>query len=192
MTMAANPARKLSGEEGQSVIEFLFMLPVMLGLVVLLIRINTAIQISIVDQQYARAQTLWLAFNSGVYPQIHLRYPELVAKKYNQMLIGVSDNVVPADGSYEPKATVQNILRVPASAAGTNNSPQTEPDPNAGGTRALVRVRNTVSLCTQANILSDGTPILSIAGQAGAGATSYALQETSKFDYCSAKGGLNE
>ncbi|MEO5970142.1 MAG: hypothetical protein ABIQ95_09460, partial [Bdellovibrionia bacterium] len=53
-----------SNNEGQSVIEFIFMLPLLIGMSTLLVNINTAIQMGIVNQQYARFQTLFLTFNS--------------------------------------------------------------------------------------------------------------------------------
>ena len=51
-------------EDGQSIVEFLVSLPLLVGLAVVLIRVNSAIQMSIVNQQYARAQTLNLTYNS--------------------------------------------------------------------------------------------------------------------------------
>ena len=39
------------GERGQSLLEFCLLLPVLLGLVTMMIRVNTAIQVSIVNQQ---------------------------------------------------------------------------------------------------------------------------------------------
>ena len=87
-TIAAN-------EEGQSVFEFLLMLPVMIGLVVIMAEVNTAIQVSIVDQQYARAEATFLTFNSPIYPERDaIRIPNLDQKGYNQMLIGVMDNII--------------------------------------------------------------------------------------------------
>jgi hypothetical protein len=76
------------------------------------------------------------------------------------------------------------ITRTPALAGGASDEAQQEPT-----TRARVRVRNTVTLCTQANLVG-GTPILdiSVTGQGNlptvtvAGA--YNLPESSKFDYC--------
>jgi hypothetical protein len=141
-------------EEGQSVFEFLLMLPVMIGLVMLMIRVNSAIQISIVDQQYGRAQALFLTFDSPVFPQISQRVDNLDSKNYNQIVMGVSDNLTASNGgTYVPEASTQNVARNLATAALGNNDPQTEPNPDQGGLRALVRVRNSVSLCTQLNVV---------------------------------------
>jgi hypothetical protein len=131
---------------GQSVLEFLLMLPLMVGLVVLLVRANTAIQISIVNQQYARAQALFLTFNSPTYPQLELRQPHVTAKQYNQMIIGVADNPAPEDGSpYIPDAATQNVTR---RKSGTRDEAKTEPRE-----RDKVRIRDTVTICTQVNIV---------------------------------------
>ena len=105
-------------------LEFLLMLPVMMGLVILMIRVNSAIQVSIVDQQYARAQAHFLTFGSPVFPQISQRVPNLDGKGYNQMVMGVSDNLTSlrAQPTY-PGATTQNIARNRKVAAMGNNDP---------------------------------------------------------------------
>jgi hypothetical protein len=182
---ARNCKHQLNSEEqGQSLLEFLLMLPMMIGLIVIMSRVNSAIQASIVDQQYARMQTLWLTFNSPVYPKLGLQSSELNGKNYNQMMIGVSDNEITSD-SNQPVASTTMITRSPASASGASNDPQQEPL-----TRANVRIRNTVTLCTQANLVG-GTPILNIAvTNASANlptvtaAGAYNLPEDAKFDYC--------
>src|SRR4051812_32338299 len=99
-------------EEGQSIIEFLLMLPMLLGITMILIKLNIAIQIAIVDQQYARAQALFLAFNSPYYPSVQKREQRLVPSGTNQLITGVSDNADEGgQGTYVPKATVQPITR---------------------------------------------------------------------------------
>jgi hypothetical protein len=113
--------RVAHGEQGQSLLEFLLMLPMMLGLIVIMSRVNTAIQASIVDQQYARMQTLWLTFNSPVYPKLGLQASELNGKNYNQMMIGVSDNEITSD-SNQPIASTTMITRTPAQAADASQS----------------------------------------------------------------------
>jgi Flp pilus assembly protein TadG len=167
-----------SNQEGQSIIEFLFMLPLFVGLIVILIRVNTAIQVSLVNQQYARAQALWLTFNSPVYPSIFSRSQNLAAKGYNQMLIGVADNREDENGNYRPKATVQNVAR--QKNVGSND-PQTEPP-----SRALVRVRTTVTLCTQSEVVKTGgtyQPILA-SNELGVGGTSAMSEDPQQFDFC--------
>lgn len=137
---------------GQSVVEFLLVLPLLVGLVLLLIKINTAIQVSIVNQQYARAQIHWLTFNSAFSPQIGLRNANFQAKGYNRMVIGVSSNKAPGEGEpYIPEATTQVVVRN-GQASGRDGSSQEEPV-----SRSRVRVRNTISLCTQTNVITGGS-----------------------------------
>ena len=167
-------------EEGQSVLEFLLMLPMMVALVVILVRINTAIQISIVDQQYARAQALTLAFNSSVYPELRLRNPSLTERGYSQMILGVSSN--PAVAGYIPEAATHYIARRKGEASGEDKK-----EPKA---RALIRVRNSVTLCTQPNVVSGAgggnVPIMKLVSQGSAFTASGPsnLGENVKFDYC--------
>ena len=130
----------LLGESGQSILEFLLMLPMLVGFTMILLKLNTAIQISIVDQQYARAQTFFLTLNSPYYPKLLIQ-SNLSGSSTDQMLVGVSNNQSTA--GYVPQATTQWVART-ANAPGADNSPQSEPK-----RRANVRVRNTVTLCTQ-------------------------------------------
>ncbi|MGK5086262.1 hypothetical protein WDW86_01785 [Bdellovibrionota bacterium FG-2] len=180
-------------EQGQSILEFVFMLPLLVGITMMLIKINTVIQFSIVNQQYARAQALTLAGNSPIYPRLGLRVTDLENKFYNQMILGVADNAAPSkedDGSsedYHPKASNYNISSKKVS--GDGGQPGEEPT-----SRALVRVRNTVTLCTQTNVVQvDGKwqPILPLQavsetvfkpleGEQG----KYRLFEGVKFDFC--------
>jgi len=131
---------RLDQECGQSLFEFMMMLPMLFGMVIILIKVNTAIQISIVDQQYARAQALFLTFNSPHYPPLSKQVGSLIGNSMNQMLLGVSDNQ--ASGNYVPKATVQLIAR-------KKNAPAPDTEQEEPTARAKVRIRNSVTLCTQ-------------------------------------------
>lgn len=141
-------------EGGQSVLEFLVALPLLIGMTLLLIRINTAIQISIVDQQYARAQTLALALNSPFYPANNHKMGDLVGKKANQLLVGISDNPA-GNGDYVPKATVQMITR-------NKNKVGINTDQEEPSSRGLVRIRNTVTLCAPTYFIGAGQAILNL------------------------------
>jgi hypothetical protein len=170
------------GQAGQALVEFMLLLPAIVILVVVLLRTNSAIQVSINNQQYARAQALWLAFNSPVFPELRhrVRNFQTGSKMANQMVIGVSQNSFPNEGDqvYQPEATVQNVSRKP-SGAGGSDEPQTEPD-----ARAKVRVRTTVSLCTQANIIG-GRPLLQIQPDPPYTATgAWSLKDDARIDYC--------
>ena len=139
--------RDSPSESGQSILEFLMMLPVLIGLVVMLIRVNTAIQISINNQKFARAQALLLTYNSAIYPEIKLRVPNLDEKSYNHMLLGVSNKLVSQQEKNPPESPRHKISK----AKGGANDCSGEGD-GGGGKRATVCVRNTVTLCTQQNV----------------------------------------
>jgi hypothetical protein len=149
------------------------MLPVLLGLIVVMVRSNTVIQMSIVNQKYARAQALWLAFNSPHYPRLSLRTDgapgdTFVKYGYNRMVIGMAET--PVD-ELNPQATasVQTVVRggVPA----PDGPSQSEPID-----RAKVRVRTTVALCTQTNV------IVTPEGLRPASAAN--IGENTVFDFC--------
>jgi hypothetical protein len=136
-------------EEGQSIFEFMLMLPMLVGLSVILVRINSAIQSSIVNQKYARAQALFLTFNSAFYPRLEQQM-SLINYGNNQMILGVSDNPAPVgEGEYLPKASTQLISRNKKMQA--SDAPKEEPN-----LRANVRVRNSVTLCTQTLFTASG------------------------------------
>lgn len=137
---------KVNTEDGQSIFEFLLMLPMLLGITMILVKLNTAIQISIVNQQYARSQALFLAFNSAIYPSLVKQQQRLVPFGMNQLVVGVSDNAI-TDQSNVPKATVQSIARSKKIQA--SDAPGEEPSE-----RALVRIRDTVTLCTPTVVLN--------------------------------------
>lgn len=183
--MAVERKHTNESESGQSVLEFLLMLPMMVGLVVVLVRINTVIQVSIVNQQYARAQAHWLAFSSPIFPQISLRETWLTRQGYNQMIIGVSQNAASSGGAdqrYTPKAATHYIARRPNLGSNEAHEEPTE--------RGLVRVRDTVTICTQPNVISSNgssSPILALTGT-GPGAWvatgEYQIGDATRFDYC--------
>lgn len=160
-----------SDQSGQSVIEFLLMLPLLVGMTLLLIKVNTAIQMSIVNQKYARAQALFIAFNSPVFPRRGSIASNFVEKNTNQMVVGVSENsftaeaIEAAGGDQQPEASTFNIA--PRKVAGGSDAPGEEP-----AKRKNIRIRNTVSLCTQVNVLGDGVPI------------ERALGEQTKWEFC--------
>ncbi len=151
-------------EEGQSVVEFLLMLPILIGMTVILTKINTAIQISIVNQQYARAQTHFLTYNSPYYPTLR-KQQRLIETSSNQLVVGVSDNAAGgSDTKYVPKATVQSIAR----SRRVVGSDAAKEEPTQ---RAKVRIRNTVTLCTQTLTVptrSGTAPLLQVASAGGA------------------------
>jgi len=173
----------VSNEEGQSLFEFLLMLPMLVGLTVILVRVNSAIQISIVNQQYARAQTLFLAFNNSTYPVLS-QQSRLIKNGTNQLILGVSDNVADNEG-YTPIASVQMITRNKSGQA--SDAPREEPTTM----RARVRIRNSVTLCTPTFVV-DGAkgasqPIMPLQGSPPIPSGPSALTEGTRFNFCGSK-----
>jgi hypothetical protein len=172
--------KKQSGDSGQAMVEFLLLLPAIVILTVVMVKTNTAIQVSIVNQQYARAQALWLTFNSPVFPELRHRVKNFQAgvKMSNQMVIGVSQNSFPEEGDevYQPEATIQNVSRL---KTGGNNDPQIEPD-----ARSQVRIRTTVSLCTQPNVSPDGPLLLMDEADPFTVQGVWQLKDSTKITYC--------
>ncbi|MEK6705152.1 MAG: TadE family protein [Bdellovibrionota bacterium] len=166
-------------ERGQSIIEFVLMLPVLLIFTYALVKVNTLIQMSIVNQQYVRAKTLSLAYNSSVYPYLNLRRQELDEKNYNQMLVGMSDQAISVEeGREQPDAPVYNIARKGHEGS---NEPKAEPRQ-----RTAIRVRTTVSLCTQQNVARNGSslsPLLPL-DQKNNPIGPWALGENTVFEFC--------
>lgn len=133
------------------------MFPMMIGLAVVLIKVNTVIQFSIVNQQYARAQTLWLAFNHAWYPKVDKREPYFGQRGFNRMIVGMAENAAPEqDEPYVPEVSKHMIARRRALAGG-EGSTQEEP-----AQRGFVHVRTTVSLCTPSNFIKAGGNQVSI------------------------------
>lgn len=148
-----------ANEQGQSLLELMVMMPVLLALAVVIIKIQTAIQISIVNQKYARGRALFLSYNSPVYPHRGLATPQLEVKGYNRMVIGVSDNSVADEegvGSYTPRAITQTIARSASTSIG-NGEDKAEPE-----RRSVVRVRTTIALCTPSWVVRSGGQYLPI------------------------------
>jgi hypothetical protein len=159
-------------ERGQSVLEFVFMLPVLLGLIVVMVRSNTVIQMSIVNQKYARAQALWLTFNSPYYPRLSFRTPgspgdQFVQYGFNRMVIGMAEVPVDDTGG-KATASTQSVVR---GANAPDGPSQSEPID-----RAKVRVRTTVALCTQTNAI--------VTSQGLKPASGANIGENSVFDFC--------
>ena len=182
--VARNSLTQLLNEElGQSIIELILMLPVMIGLIILMIKINTAIQVSIVDQKYARAQALFLTFNSPFYPDVE-KQVKMAEYGMNQMLVGVSGNLDSSgQGSdYIPEATIQNVAR---KSRGQPDDPGKEPV----FSRSKVRIRNSVTLCTQ-NIqigIGSGSGPKSVNPVLGGSVLSSVMDPRELASYCGSK-----
>ncbi|OFZ72235.1 MAG: hypothetical protein A3K03_07405 [Bdellovibrionales bacterium RIFOXYD1_FULL_44_7] len=112
-------------------------------------RVNSAIQVSIVNQQYARQHAHFLSFNSPVYPELRWRERFFVDTGVNRMVAGVSENArQEEEETYSPDAPTQMITRTKQKSGGEGPA-GSEPD-----VRGIVRIRSTVALCTQSNVIA--------------------------------------
>jgi len=187
--------RDLLSCAGQSVIEFLIVLPLMVGLVMLMTRVNTAIQVSIVNQQYARAQALFISYNSPTYPSLWTRVDASDKLGYNQLIMGMSnEKITDGDDFTEANRQPDAVEITISKKGGGSDDKQAEPD-----LRSKVHVRTTVTLCSQSNVIRNqgGTywPILELGpGEKGfQSQSSNRLTEGVAFDYCRApEGTYNE
>lgn len=162
----------LSDNSGQSVVEFLVLLPLLIGVTMFLLRSNMALQSAIVNQKYARAQTLYLAMNSAQYPR-NEHTSNMTESGMNRMILGVANNIAPDDGTeYAPEAQTQSVLFKQSQRG--NEDPQTEPT-----RRSTVRIRNTVTLCTQSNFVTLG----------GARMSATQMRDGANLRFCEGGGG---
>ena len=130
------------------------MLPLIVGMMVTVVKANTAAQTSIVNQQYARAQALFLTYNSPDYPNL-----SMVDKAFtgaginaNQMVIFVGEENTDdfdQENEIKPSAPTQAIAQ---NAGGSKGAPVGK----LGASTGKVRVLSSVSLCTQSNTIASG------------------------------------
>lgn len=160
MTMVAERKNSIPflDDRGQGALEFLLLLPMCLGVVMLMIRVNTVIQISIVDQKYAREQALFVAGNAADYP---LR-PGVVetlagtgASMSNQLVMGVSENAPTGTGDADSESFNTQASTFVIGRASNRLGSDAQGEVNK---RSKIRVRNTVNLCLPL-LSTNNTPI---------------------------------
>ena len=84
----------LKNQDGQSILEVVFVLPFLFLFVGLLFKLNLSLQASINNTQYARSQVYILTANSPEYPRLEFRtfIPEsFVKNKQDRIVLGVAD-----------------------------------------------------------------------------------------------------
>lgn len=172
--------RTIDSCSGQSVLEFCLMFPLLLGFTGMLLRFNTAIQISIVNQQYARIQALFLTYKSPDFPRLGLRH-WLTEPLKNRLVVGVADNsFLDPSASKIAEPTIQNISSVKNAGSDEN---QTEPE-----LRSRVRIRDTVALCTGPHVIGvrggGWVPALPLNGKYEAEGSYAPSDDNIAFDFC--------
>jgi hypothetical protein len=140
---------------------------------------------SIVDQKYARAQTLYLSANSPEYPLRAGVVADLANHGMNQLVVGISeDHPSDANGGEgkENAASTYYIGRKPG-GMGENSEPGDDITK-----RVTIRVRNTVTLCLPM-IAIDGKPAIEFISANGGLRVKYNYKDDPKaWQFCSTKG----
>lgn len=134
-----------TGEEGQSVLEFLYLLPLLVALTMLMIRVNTAIQMDIVNEQWVREMALYISGNGANYPRRPGIIDQLAPLGYNQLVIGMASTYVSSsdgEGDGSNGAVDAPVYNIAGSKILGSDAPQEEPD-----NRSRIRIRSTVTLC---------------------------------------------
>lgn len=147
----------LQQEEGQSLLEVVFIFPFLFLFIGLLFKMNMAVQMSIVNTQYARIQAYVLTLNSPEYPRIEFRRSPKMFGLGGQdlMVLGVSDpSALTASAGEGEMPAIPQIEKVGRKGTTVKGSD----DPGEPKLRTGIRVRNTASICTQMN--SNGSTML--------------------------------
>jgi hypothetical protein len=133
--------RRVKGEGGQALIEFILLLPIVLMFVWYLVHVSLAINKGIVGQKHARAQLFLKLFNHRSGPM----FAEFAQTRRSHFYIGVSDEVV--QGAVRPKAPTEmlGVGPSPRLKKGMNDDPG---EPAANSPRQRVRVRTVFGICT--------------------------------------------
>lgn len=152
----------IQNESGQSVLEVVFVLPVLFLFVALLYKVNLASQIAINNAKSLRSQMFILTGNSPEYPRLQFRFNafsgalSFAAQSHARMLIGVADPsaaIKDEDGeneTLEPVPQTMNVARKGTTVKGSEDAGEVK-------VRTQVRVRNTAAICTQFNGAKDGS-----------------------------------
>lgn len=159
--------KHLACERGQSLLEFLILLPIFIGIFVLMLKVNAATQISIVNQKYTRSTLLFMTFN---HPWLVKRSIPVVgggtsfgtenavsAQGYNRLTMGLSEEVN-TGGNYVPSATTLLIARNDKVIKGKTKDSDEKTEPTD---RAYVRIRNTTTICLPLSFSDKKNPVLS-------------------------------
>lgn len=149
----------VKNEKGQSLLEVIFLVPFLFMFVALLYKIQMAIQMAIVNTQYARSQVFVLTANSPEYPRLQFRtFPKMFSGgNQDRMVLGVADPESLAasegsDGTIEPMPQTQKINRLGSTVMGSS-------DRGEVAKRTELRIRNTAGICTQLNSAGSKTPM---------------------------------
>lgn len=134
-------------QSGQSMLEFAFLVPILMGFFLILVHVEEAMVTAITNQKYARSQLHFLFFNHRYYPEWHFLEKE---KFFGRFWVGVSDRSHFGDADPKPLAPTRNIsFFLDKKKLPEDEQPQSEYVPDGGGLnrRKNVRVRVVAFTC---------------------------------------------
>jgi hypothetical protein len=129
-------------KRGQSILEFVILVPLFLSALLFLLGVHSALQISINNQKFARSRLIFLFFNNRWGLESSFSRNTKKNTFFTRYWVGVDKEIVrSSDGA--PTAPTQQIGRKIAGAA--DNDAAGEVD--YSGTRQNIRIRTTVFTC---------------------------------------------
>jgi hypothetical protein len=148
-------AAKRRRESGQSMIEFAFLVPLVIALLMIMIQVEMAISGAIVNQKYSRAQLHFLSFNARWYPEYRPFMPRNNGGVMRRFWVGVEDSLDHTNVNRAPVAQTFKIgVKKPAGDDAAGDAILN--DPKQG--RQNVRIRVTAFICTPVPGFKADTP----------------------------------
>lgn len=138
---------KLKGENGQALIEFIMLVPLIMAFVWYLVHVNLAINKSIVGQKAARSQLFLKMYNHRSGPVLS----EFGNTVRSHFYVGVAGTVTD-NGSFPAPTEMLGIGPNPKPMSQANDE---EGEAKIGSQRQKVRVRTVFGICTHRKYLSD-------------------------------------
>ncbi|MBI3556587.1 MAG: hypothetical protein HY074_10025 [Deltaproteobacteria bacterium] len=162
------------GQRGQSLVEFSFMVPLIIGTLVFMRQVNMAINSSIVNQKYARATLHFLTFNHRWYPEARYTQRTAAGLYMHRWWVGVENDKTDGDEA-DSKAPVAPTIDV-----GRQKGPDDDGQglPTTG--RKNIRIRSNSFIC----LPPFGTKIGQIFSQGPNGMPNDAFLDGQGFQYC--------
>lgn len=169
----AGARRTASSQDGQSLVEFAFLVPIVVMMIMILINIEIVLSMAGVSQKYARAQLQYLLFNHRQYFENRFLQLGVIDKYMKRFWIGVDREEDFSKASPEPYA--------PTWGVGPGPKPKDDDVSRGGSARQNVRVRILSFIC-----------IPPIGGQFGSRYSEDTLREDTfgtAYKYCNKEGG---
>jgi hypothetical protein len=136
-------------EDGQALIEFILLIPIVLMFVWYLVHINLAINKGIVGQKHARSQLFLKLFNHRSGPML----ADFSQTARSHFYIGVSAKPMANNGSPEAPTEMLGVGPNPQKFKNVNDDPG---EPAANSPRQRVRVRTVFGICTHRKRTASG------------------------------------